>query len=85
MQRLGGGPKWIRTEGPVFAPHVPENAAQFASESAAEKTCTVSLHAPAIHSVVRDLTSGLGQGSEHDHDALSFRNWALSGQGGRKD
>jgi hypothetical protein len=65
-----GGLGFARTGGPVCAPHVPENASQFASENAAEKNCTVLLHALTIHRVVRDLTSGFGQGSGHDHDAL---------------
>jgi hypothetical protein len=59
-ERLSGGPRWIRTRGPVCAPHVPEIPAQFAPETRPEKICTVSLKGFANHRLRRDLKSGLG-------------------------
>jgi hypothetical protein len=57
---LAGGPRWIQTRGPVYAPHVPGNTGEFAREKSPRENCRLSLYAFALHRPLRDLKSGLG-------------------------
>jgi hypothetical protein len=55
-----GGPRWIQTRGPVYAPHAPGNTGEFAREKSRRENCRLSLYAFALHRPLRYLKSGLG-------------------------